>query len=59
MLYDPSKTFEVNVAEGPFEVDAKDYRDSSASPSISRLELQQVPCRPLNIPAPHFGLATM
>lgn len=48
MLYDPSKTFEVNVAEGPFEVDAKDYRDSSMEPRCTFLGF------PINFP---FGIA--
>jgi dihydroorotate dehydrogenase len=48
MLYDPGKTFEENVAEGPFGIEAKDYRDSSAEPQYTFLGF------PLNVP---FGIA--
>lgn len=48
MLYDPSKTFEENVAEGPFDIDPKDYRDSSTEPEYSFLGF------PINFP---FGIA--
>lgn len=37
MLYDPSKTYEANVAEGPFLDDTKDYRDNTGEPSYQFL----------------------
>lgn len=48
MLYDPSKTFADNVAEGPFDIDAKDYRDPSEEPKYTFLGF------PINFP---FGIA--
>ncbi len=48
MLYDPSKTFAENVAEGPFGIDPKDYRDPSAEPKYTFLGF------PIQFP---FGIA--
>lgn len=48
MLYDPTKTYAENVAEGPFDIDTKDYRDSSAQPQYTFLGF------PINFP---FGIA--
>jgi hypothetical protein len=48
MLYDPTKTYAENVAEGPFDIDPKDYRDSSAEPQYTFLGF------PINFP---FGIA--
>ncbi len=48
MLYDPSKTFADNVAEGPFDIEAKDYRDPSEEPKYTFLGF------PINFP---FGIA--
>ena len=48
MLYDPSKTFEENVAEGPFGVDSADYRDVNAEAKYTFLGF------PINFP---FGIA--
>ncbi|MFZ1249115.1 MAG: hypothetical protein WAQ24_02235 [Candidatus Saccharimonadales bacterium] len=48
MLYDPNKTYAENVAEGPFSIDAKDYRDPNAQPQYTFLGF------PINFP---FGIA--
>lgn len=48
MLYDPSKTFAENVAEGPFDIDATDYRDPNVEPQYTFLGF------PINFP---FGIA--
>lgn len=37
MLYDPDKTFAQNAAEGPFDIDSKDYRDQNAEPKYTFL----------------------
>jgi len=36
-FYDPTKTFEENVAEGPFELDGIDLRDQNADPKYTFL----------------------
>ncbi len=48
MLYDPAKTFEENVAEGPFNLDQRDYPDENAEPQYTFLGF------PINFP---FGIA--
>ncbi|PID99477.1 diguanylate cyclase [Candidatus Saccharibacteria bacterium] len=48
MLYDPVKTFAENVAEGPFDIPAGDYRDERAAPKYTFLGF------PINFP---FGIA--
>lgn len=48
MLYDPSKTFEDNVAEGPFLDDTTDYRNAAEEPKNNFLGF------PINLP---FGIA--
>lgn len=48
MLYDPSKSFAENVAEGPFDIDTTDYRDPNVEPQYTFLGF------PINFP---FGIA--
>lgn len=48
MLYDPTKTFEENVANGPFLEDTTDYRDPNPDPQYTFLGY------PINFP---FGIA--
>lgn len=48
MLYEPSKTYEENVAEGPFLDDVTDYRDTAAEPAYAFLGY------PIHVP---FGIA--
>ncbi|MCA9327153.1 diguanylate cyclase, partial [Candidatus Saccharibacteria bacterium] len=48
MLYDPAKTYDENVADGPFLDDDKDYRDSGVGPQYTFLGY------PINFP---FGIA--
>ncbi len=48
MLYDPVRTFAENVAEGPFNIDSKDYRDMDAETRYTFLGF------PIHFP---FGIA--
>lgn len=48
MLYDPFKTYDENVADGPFLDDASDYRDSNETANYAFLG------HPINFP---FGIA--
>lgn len=48
MIYDPSRTFAENVAEGPFDLDDKDYREHDAEPQYTFLGF------PIHFP---FGIA--
>ncbi|QQS19450.1 diguanylate cyclase [Candidatus Saccharibacteria bacterium] len=48
MLYEPSRSFDENVAEGPFDIDPKDYRKPNELPKYTFLGF------PINFP---FGIA--